>query len=71
MVLPGTHRLVDRYRQALPAPVGAGKENWLAFMRHHPWLARLLDSGIYKNASRCRAIRICRAAGRSPALHAE
>lgn len=43
MVLPGTHRLVDRYRQALPAPVGAGKEHWLAFMRHHPWLARLLD----------------------------
>jgi hypothetical protein len=43
MVLAGTHRLVDRYRQALPAPVGAGKENWLAFMRHHPWLARLLD----------------------------
>jgi hypothetical protein len=43
MVLPGTHRLVDRYRQALPAPVGAGKENWLAFIRHHPWLAHLLD----------------------------
>jgi hypothetical protein len=43
MLLPGTHRLVDRYRQALPAPAGAGKENWRAFMRHHPWLARLLD----------------------------
>jgi hypothetical protein len=43
MVLPGTHRLVERYREALPAPVGAGKEHWLAFMRHHPWLARLLD----------------------------
>jgi len=43
LVLPGTHRLVGRYRQALPAPVGAGKENWRAFMRHHPWLARLLD----------------------------
>jgi hypothetical protein len=42
MVLPGTHRLVDRYRAALPAPVGAGKENWRAFMRHHPWLGRLL-----------------------------
>jgi Phytanoyl-CoA dioxygenase (PhyH) len=42
MVLPGTHRLVDRYRQTLPAPVGAGRENWLAFMRRHPWLARLL-----------------------------
>jgi hypothetical protein len=43
MVLPGTHRLVDRYREALPAPVGAGKENWQAFMRRHQWLARLLD----------------------------
>jgi hypothetical protein len=43
MVLPGTHRLVDRYRAALPAPVGAGKENWRAFMRHRPWLARLLE----------------------------
>jgi Phytanoyl-CoA dioxygenase (PhyH) len=43
MLLPGTHRLVDRYRESLPAPAGAGKENWLRFMRHHPWLARLLD----------------------------
>jgi len=43
MLLAGTHRLVDRYRAALPAPVGAGRENWLGFMRHHPWLARLLD----------------------------
>ncbi len=44
MLLPGTHRLVDRYRgEDLPAPVGAGAENWRPFMRHHPWLARLLD----------------------------
>ena len=43
MLLPGTHRLVDRYREGLPAPAGAGKENWRPFMRHHPWLARLLD----------------------------
>jgi hypothetical protein len=43
MLLPGTHRLVDRYRRSLPAPRGAGKENWRSFMRHHPWLARLLD----------------------------
>jgi hypothetical protein len=42
MLLPGTHRLVDRYREGLPAPVGAGKENWLPFMRQYPWLARLL-----------------------------
>jgi hypothetical protein len=45
LVLPGTHRVVERYRAALPAPAGAGKENWLAFMRHDPWLARLLDGG--------------------------
>jgi hypothetical protein len=43
MLLPGTHLLVDRYREGLPAPPGAGKENWLPFMRQHPWLARLLD----------------------------
>jgi hypothetical protein len=43
MLLPGTHRLVDRYREGLPTPAGAGKENWRSFMRHHPWLARLLD----------------------------
>jgi len=43
MLLSGTHRLVDRYRETLPAPVGAGKEHWRAFMLHHPWLARLLD----------------------------
>jgi hypothetical protein len=43
LLLPGTHRLVERYREALPAPVGAGREHWLAFMRHHLWLARLLD----------------------------
>jgi hypothetical protein len=43
MLLPGTHRLVDRYREGPPALAGAGKENWLPFMRHHPWLARLLD----------------------------
>jgi hypothetical protein len=43
MLLAGTHRLVDRYRAGLPAPAGAGQENWRSFMRHHPWLARLLD----------------------------
>jgi Phytanoyl-CoA dioxygenase (PhyH) len=43
MLLPGTHRLVDRYREGLPGAAGAGKENWWRFMRHHPWLARLLD----------------------------
>ncbi|HEY3956481.1 MAG TPA: phytanoyl-CoA dioxygenase family protein [Streptosporangiaceae bacterium] len=43
MLLPGTHQLVGRYREARPAPAGAGRENWRRFMRHHPWLARLLD----------------------------
>jgi hypothetical protein len=43
MLLPGTHRLMDRYREGLAAPAGAGKENWRPFMRHYPWLARLLD----------------------------
>jgi hypothetical protein len=43
MLLPGTHRLAGRYRETLPEPAGAGKENWRPFMRHHPWLARLLD----------------------------
>src|SRR5215471_17914738 len=28
MLLPGTHRLVDRYRGGLLAPTGAGRENW-------------------------------------------
>jgi len=45
LLLPGTHRLVDRYRAGLPAPAGAGQQNWRPFMRHHPWLARLLDGG--------------------------
>ena len=40
---PAPIALVDRYREACRAPVGAGKENWLAFMRHHRWLSRLLD----------------------------
>src|SRR5215469_14905190 len=43
MLLPGTHRLVDRYREGLPTPTGAGTENWRSFMRHHPWLAREID----------------------------
>jgi hypothetical protein len=43
MLLPGTHRLVDSYRDRLPRPTGAGTEHWRRFMRHDPWLARLLD----------------------------
>jgi hypothetical protein len=43
MLLPGTHRLVDRYREGLPASAGAGTENWRRFMRRHLWLDRLLD----------------------------
>lgn len=40
MLLPSTHRLVDRYREGLPAPTFADKGNWRPFMHHHPWLAR-------------------------------
>lgn len=43
MLLPGSHRLVDRYRKDLPPGTGAGTTNWRRFMRHDPWLARLLD----------------------------
>ncbi|MEQ7128478.1 phytanoyl-CoA dioxygenase family protein [Actinopolymorpha sp. B11F2] len=43
MVLPGSHRLVDRYRTKLPPGTGGGKTNWRPFMKHDPWLAQLLE----------------------------
>ena len=52
MLLPGTHRLVDRYRQDLPTLAGAGMQNWRPFMRHHPWLARLLDGAVLPDHGR-------------------
>ncbi len=43
MLLPGTHRLVECYRQGLPPGTGGGMKNWRPFMKHHPWLAGLLE----------------------------
>jgi Phytanoyl-CoA dioxygenase (PhyH) len=43
MLLPGTHRLVDRYRRRIPPGTGGGKQHWRPFMKHDPWLAQLLD----------------------------
>lgn len=42
MILPGSHRVVERYRETLPPGTGAGKENWQPFMRQDPWLAELM-----------------------------
>jgi hypothetical protein len=43
MILPGSHRVVERYRATLPPGTGGGKSNWRPFMKHDPWLAQLLD----------------------------
>lgn len=43
MILPGTHLVVDHYRRQLPAGTGAGMANWRPFLRHHPFLAQLLQ----------------------------
>jgi hypothetical protein len=43
MVLPGTHRVVDRYRRSLPPGTGAGVVNWTRLLRQHPFLAQLLN----------------------------
>ena len=45
MLLPGSHRLVERYRRTLAPGTGGGKRTWRPFMEHHPWLAQLLDGG--------------------------
>lgn len=42
MVLSGTHRLVDRYRELLPPNTGGGKENWRRFLKSDRWLSQLL-----------------------------
>jgi hypothetical protein len=41
LLLPGSHRVVDRYRSRLPPGTGAGAQNWGPFMRHDPLLAEL------------------------------
>jgi hypothetical protein len=42
LLLPGSHRVVERYRTAFEIRTGAGKENWLPFMRANPPLDELL-----------------------------
>lgn len=44
MLLPGTHRLVDRYRSSMDVPPGSGMANWRRFLRAHPPLADLLTA---------------------------
>ncbi len=45
MLLPGSHRLVDRYRSTFATPPGAGKANWHRFLRRYPPLDDLLTGG--------------------------
>ena len=42
MLLPGSHRLVERYRSTFDAPPSGGKVNWHPFLRRHPPLGDLL-----------------------------
>jgi hypothetical protein len=42
MLLPGSHRIVDRYRSTFEEPPGAGKANWQPFLRRYPPLGDLL-----------------------------
>lgn len=43
MLLPGSHRLVDRYRSTFDEPPAGGKANWQPFLRRHPPLGDLLN----------------------------
>lgn len=52
LVLSGSHRVVDRYREAIPPGTGEGKQNWRPFMKHHPKLARLLDGDRMEDGGR-------------------
>jgi ectoine hydroxylase-related dioxygenase (phytanoyl-CoA dioxygenase family) len=42
MLLPGSHRLVDRYRKRFDSPPASGRSNWHPFLRRHPPLGDLL-----------------------------
>jgi ectoine hydroxylase-related dioxygenase (phytanoyl-CoA dioxygenase family) len=42
MLLPGSHRVVERYRSTFGTPPGGGKQNWHPFLRRHPPLGDLL-----------------------------
>ena len=45
LLLPGSHRVVDRYRAGFETPPAAGKQGWLSFMRANPPLDELLRGG--------------------------
>lgn len=42
LLLPGSQRVVDRYRAGFETPPPAGKQGWLSFMRANPPLEELL-----------------------------
>src|SRR5204862_93747 len=42
MLLPGSHRVVERYRAGFETPPGAGGRNWQPFIRRNPPLDELL-----------------------------
>ena len=42
LLLPGSHRVVERYRAAFETPPAAGKQGWLSFIRANPPLDELL-----------------------------
>jgi hypothetical protein len=52
MVLPGTHRLVDRYRSTFECPPPGGKVNWHPFLRRYPPLGDLLRSAALPDLGR-------------------
>lgn len=52
LLLSGSHRLVERYRETIPPGTGEGKQNWRPFMKHHPQLARLLDGDRFEDGGR-------------------
>ena len=52
MLLPGTHRLVDRYRSTFEEPPAGGKNNWHPFLRRHQPLGDLLTGATLPDLGR-------------------
>ena len=52
MLLPGSHRLVHRYRSTFEAPPAAGKANWHPFLRRHSPLGDLLSGAAMSDRGR-------------------
>lgn len=52
MLLPGSHRLVDRYRSKFESPPAAGKANWHSFLRRYAPLDQLLSSAKLRDFGR-------------------